>query len=133
MRVLLFLLLVAIGPTKPPQDIYFLTPRVGKVLTGMGGTDVAIQVWVEHHAENRWFQLEVWEEGVRIESVGRQMDGEDAERVFPSPRLVHRFGAGAYMLIAKACQAVEDGECQRPRAAVSMKLAVCSSLEDDGC
>jgi hypothetical protein len=129
--VLLTLVLTCVAFTAS-HDVRLIQPKAKIVLSGPRGTSLPFQAWVARHPDNRWVQLEVWLDGMRVQSSGWDIDG-DAAAVQPSvkPLIVH-LAPGTYAFRVLACSSVTDAsECGRVRASVSQEVKVCGG-EDCG-
>jgi hypothetical protein len=126
-RGLLLALTLCAVAASDAHDVRLLQPKAKIVLSGPRGTSLPFQAWVARHPDNRWVQLEVWLDGMRVQSSGWDIDG-DAAAVQPAvkPLIVH-LAPGTYAFRVLACSSVTDqSECGRVRASAVQEVRVCA-------
>lgn len=124
----LLLLALVVGAAPPvawllPVRPFALAPR---------GITVDLQAWVARHPDNRWVQLEVWLDDLRVQASGWSIDGADAAAIQPTskPLTTTHLAPGRYELRARVCAAVtDDSGCARERARATMPFHVCGPVE----
>ena len=132
------LALSAVAVTDTPAAVQFIQPIRPLALTASGSVDVALRVRVEPHPENRWLDVDIYQDDVRVGGFGDPLHGSDGPAIYPVSRSsIQRLAVGRYVFTARACRGTKvEGPrtvCDRVRASASMRFQVCGGAETDEC
>lgn len=138
--LLLGLVLGCVALTGPSHDVTFVQPLRVVWLAGPAGVSVPIQVRVHRHKENRFLDLEVWLDELRVDGYADPIDADEDAAVFPSnagPHWTPKLGPGRYVVLARACRGSEERDgrtvCRDARAFGRKAFTVCAGSDLDGC
>lgn len=131
----LTLALCGVAVTDTPAAVSFTQPRLPIALTSSGWVEIAIRVKVERHPDNRWLDVDIYQDEIRVGGWGTPIDGAEDAALFPAYRPnIQRLSVGRYLFTARACKGTKaEGQrtvCDRPRASAQMAFTVCGGDEE---